>query len=247
MVKKKANLETVFSVNLLTDTIAIPKMLLTQYHQLDLNEKELVVILKTYTAGIEKGLTFTDFGEERVVIPGLIKKKFVVIKQENQQEHLCLNWCVLFERLLELWVYQQSIGKEPQTQPFYDQKEPADMHFAELEKSDFAKLYQAFESEFGRGLSPLETEKIMDWQENLGFREDVILEALKRAVYRGKFSFAYIDTILHDWYKKNIRTVAEIERMDMDRNMEPAKSQRKPKSKEVSKNKTDYSLVYQKK
>ena len=76
----------------------------------------------------------------------------------------------------------------------------------------------------------------------------MILEALKRAVYRGKYSFAYIDKILHDWYKKNIRTPMEIEQLDMDRNSEPMKPARKARAKESNeKNKTDYSLVYQKK
>lgn len=250
MGKKKANLETIFSVNLLTDTVAVPKMLLTHYSQLELDEKELIVILKVYAAGLEQGLVLSQFGEERLVIPGLIKKKFVTVQQRDGVEYLCLAWCVLFERLLELWVYQQSMsGDKNQSMAVSYGEAESGLLLNDTDKSDFGKLYQAFETEFGRGLSPLETEKIGEWQEHLGFREDMILEALKRAVYRGKFSFAYIDTILHDWYKKNIRTAAEIERLDMDRNSSQSsgKNSKMTKTKPGSKNKTDYSLVYQKK
>ena len=248
MGKKKNNLEATFSVHLLTDTVAVPKMLLTYYPQLGINEQELVVLLKVYAADRNQGLVFSTFGEERMVIPGLVKKKFVVIQKREQQEYLCLSWQVLFERLLELWVYQQSVGDEKASSHRVVYSEAQETLIADGEKYHFGELYQAFEQEFGRGLSPLETEKIAEWQENLGFRGDMILEALKRAVYRGKYSFAYIDTILHDWYKKNIRTPIEIEQSEANRAGSPAKGPRKPKAKEKEeKNKTDYSLVYQKK
>ncbi len=251
MAKKKNNLEANFSIHLLTDTVAVPKMLLTHYSQLGLNEQELVVLLKVYTADRNQGLAFSAFGEERLVIPSLVKKKFVVIQKQEQQEYLCLVWEVLFDRLLELWVYQQSVGNP--CKPLSGGERYAELQKNEnlqeqLLSKDFGELYQVFEQEFGRGLSPLESEKIMEWQDNFGFRSDMILEALKRAVYRGKYSFAYIDTILHDWYKKNIRTPMEIEQLDVDRVSEPVKTARKTKPKEKSeKNKTDYSLVYQKK
>ncbi|MCI8336880.1 MAG: DnaD domain protein [Peptococcaceae bacterium] len=248
MGKKKNNLEANFSVHLLTDTVAVPKMLLTYYPQLGINEQELVVLLKVYAADRNQGLVFSAFGEERMVIPGLVKKKFVVIQKREQQEYLCLSWQVLFERLLELWVYQQSVGEETAALHRTAYADLQDALPADDEKYHFGELYQAFEQEFGRGLSPLETEKIAEWQENLGFRGDMILEALKRAVYRGKYSFAYIDTILHDWYKKNIRTPMEIEQSEASRAGTPGKAPRKPKAKEKEeKNKTDYSLVYQKK
>lgn len=253
MGRKKMNLETIFSVNLLADTVAVPKMLLTHYQQLGLSEKELVVLLKVYAVGVEEGLALSEFANECCVIPGLIKKKFVAIKQVDKIEYLCLNWCILFERLLELWVYQQSTGCDKKITCGEELLKPVLTEPGKQEevgKCDFGTLYQYFEKEFGRGLSPLETEKIVEWQENLGFRDDVILEALKRAVYRGKYSFAYIDTILHDWFKKNIRTVCEIERLDMDRNdhnHEQGKTNKKVKAKEKECNRTDYSLIYQKK
>ena len=251
MGKKKTNLEANFSVHLLTDTVAVPKMLLTHYPQLGLNEQELVVLLKLYSSNISQGLDFSAFGEERLVIPGLVKKKYVLIQKREEKEYLCLVWHILFDRLLELWVYQQSVVGEPsvgQSSLYQELSHLDNDEFTAIEKSDFGKLYQAFELEFGRGLSPLESEKIMEWQDNLGFREDMILEALKRAVYRGKYSFAYIDKILHDWYKKNIRTPLEIEQLDMDRSSEGAKAVKKTKTKiAAEKNKTDYSLIYQKK
>lgn len=70
------------------------------------------------------------------------------------------------------------------------------------------ELCQTFESEFGRLLSPMEVEQIVDWLEESGI--DLILEALRQAVMRGKHNFKYIGSILREWKKNNIRTLQDV-------------------------------------
>ncbi|ABO50620.1 DNA replication protein DnaD [Desulforamulus reducens MI-1] len=70
-------------------------------------------------------------------------------------------------------------------------------------------LCQAFENEFGRLLSPMEIEQIIAWLED--HETELILEALRQAVIRGKHNFKYIGSILREWYKNNIRTIKEVE------------------------------------
>ncbi len=69
-------------------------------------------------------------------------------------------------------------------------------------------LIRVFEKEFGRPLSPIEIDRIRKWEEDTA--PEVVVEALKRAVLLGKFNFKYIDSILLEWEKNNIRTVREV-------------------------------------
>lgn len=76
------------------------------------------------------------------------------------------------------------------------------------------QLISSFEKEFGRPLSPIEVEQIEQWAD-----EDealLIIEALKRAVLRGKHNFKYINSILVEWKKNNLRTLESIEEYDLD-------------------------------
>ena len=45
-------------------------------------------------------------------------------------------------------------------------------------------IFETFEQEFGRTLSPMEYEYIKAWMED-GFTEDIVREALKEAIYNG--------------------------------------------------------------
>lgn len=70
---------------------------------------------------------------------------------------------------------------------------------------DLVNLYQSFEAEIGRPLSPLQTQDLQYMLED--FNADVILEALKEAVSQGKANFAYIKAILNRWKQDNLMTV----------------------------------------
>ncbi len=70
-------------------------------------------------------------------------------------------------------------------------------------------LCHTFENEFGRLLSPMEIEQIVGWLEEQ--ETELILEALRQAVIRGKHNFKYIGSILREWHKNNIRTLQEVE------------------------------------
>ena len=43
------------------------------------------------------------------------------------------------------------------------------------------------------------------------YSEDLILAALKEAVYNGATNIRYIDTILYEWNKNNLKTKSEVE------------------------------------
>lgn len=73
------------------------------------------------------------------------------------------------------------------------------------EKEVSTDIYSKFENEFGRTLSPIEYEIINNWINN-NISEDLIIKALKEAVLNGVSNLKYIDKILCEWTKKEIKT-----------------------------------------
>ena len=70
-------------------------------------------------------------------------------------------------------------------------------------------LFEKFEEEFGRSLSPFEYEIINAWLDN-GTDEELIIEALKEAIYNGAKSFRYIEKILLNWKDKGYKSKADV-------------------------------------
>ena len=71
---------------------------------------------------------------------------------------------------------------------------------------------EVFEKEFGRTLSSMDCEIINAWIEN-GFSEELILSALKEAVYNGATSLRYIDKVLYEWNRKGIKAPDDVKKM----------------------------------
>ena len=81
---------------------------------------------------------------------------------------------------------------------------------AELKKDD-THIYDTFEKEFGRTLSPIEYEIINGWIESK-INEELILAALKEAVFNGVNNLRYIDKILYEWGRKGIKSAKDIDK-----------------------------------
>lgn len=71
-------------------------------------------------------------------------------------------------------------------------------------------IFDIFESEFGRTLSPMEYDIINNWLESK-ISKELIIKALKEAVYNGVGNLRYIDKILYEWNKKGIKSVVDLE------------------------------------
>lgn len=70
-------------------------------------------------------------------------------------------------------------------------------------------LFDLFEAEFGRPLTPMEIETINGWLDKDKFPEPLIVAALKESVFAGKLHFRYIDRTLANWARQRIRTPEE--------------------------------------
>jgi DNA replication protein len=111
----------------------------------------------------------------------------------------------LFEKITEEKVQAMQKARQeaaPTTQPA--------AHLDKVQSPHLHGLLQTFEQEFGRALSQIEGATILSWHEDKGCSESVILEALKRAVLRGVLNLTYIERILEQWSKRNLRTTQEV-------------------------------------
>lgn len=79
------------------------------------------------------------------------------------------------------------------------------------EEEKTTNIYDIFEKEFGRTISPMEYQIIGAWLDN-GTSEETILLALKEATYNGVSNLRYIDKIISEWNKKGIKTQEDVEK-----------------------------------
>lgn len=94
----------------------------------------------------------------------------------------------------------------------------------ESKKEEPISLYEEFEKDFKRPLTPMEFQIIDAWKE-VGYSSEIIILALKEATYNGAFSVSYIDKVLSAWDKKGIKTSEDVEKNKQEfkkRKSEPA-------------------------
>lgn len=91
----------------------------------------------------------------------------------------------------------------------------------EDEKED---IYSIFEREFGRTLSSMDLEIINGWL-TTGTSEEMVVGALKEAVYNGVTNLRYIDKIIYEWGKKGFKNMD-----DVKVHLENRKEEKKPSS-----------------
>lgn len=194
-----------------TECTHVPNLLLKNFRQLGLTEPELVFLLQLLMIGKNGYHSIRKISELLKLEETMIKQNLAVLMEkgfivtENMQElgQIVPRYFLdgLYDKLIDTWACEM-VGKT-EAAPCVD----AD-HSVFDEKS--GAIFSVIEKEFGRPLTPIENDKIVEWLEPLGYRPEIILEALKRAVLRGVYNLNYIDRILLDWQKSNIRTVHEV-------------------------------------
>ena len=178
------------------NTLTMPRTLLTGYKKLNIDEKQTLFLIYLIN---EKSLIFNpekigndlniNFEEVLEMISELTSKDLIEIKtvKENNihQEYLDLD--KLYKKLALFVINDQEQHNE-------DNK---------------SNVYDAFEHEFGRTLSPSECMIIGHMiEEN---NEELLLCALNEAVYNGVRNLRYIDHILAEWHQKGIKNKADVE------------------------------------
>lgn len=164
-------------------TLTVPKLLLMHYRDLNISEKELIVLIYLINnddfdpAGLANDLQISS-NEALTLIDSLSNKDLIklesVTRNGIREEYFCLD--ELYNKLALLIINEKGEEKE-------------------------STIYDDFEKEFGRTLSPMEYEIIGAWIED-GVKDELIKEALKEAIYNGVTNLRYIDKIIYEW-KRN--------------------------------------------
>ena len=186
MVEKVVNLLRYKEVN-------FPRLLLLHYKDLKLDETELVVLIYLLNESsefnpkkISEDLKMT-LQEVLMKIDGLTNKDIIKVelkKVDNiRQEYI--DTSNIYNKL-SYFVINEEI------------------------KEDNPNIYDTFEHEFGRTLSPMEYQIINGWL-NDQMTEEMVILALKEATYNGVSNLRYIDKILYEWRSKGLTTKEKIE------------------------------------
>lgn len=169
--------------------MTVPKLLLTNYKKLKITEKELIIliylinIIEFDPEQMSKDLNM-KIPEVLELIDKLTKKDLIKIETKAgtiYEEHINLD--ELYNKLALIII---------------NEKEEITIN-----------IYDKFEKEFARTLSPMEYEIIGAWLDN-NYKEEIIEEALKEAIYNGVTNLKYIDKILSEWQKKGIKEKSDI-------------------------------------
>ncbi|MFM1655586.1 DnaD domain-containing protein [Brevibacillus sp. B_LB10_24] len=89
-------------------------------------------------------------------------------------------------------------------------------------------LYSQFEQAFGRPLSSIEIETLHIWVEEDKYSEELILAAMREAISVGKLYIRYIDRILLEWQRQQIKSAEEARNYSLRRRQPQKRDHRQP-------------------
>ena len=182
-----------------TKNLVVPGMIFFHLEELGLKYDELYVIIYILNLSNKEFDMVTMSSELNMkpkellrIVNELTEKNYVKLDLVKKESNLCeyFNLDGLYNKLAF-----NIIGKEEKEEI----KEPTNT------------LFDEFEKEFKRPLTPKEFQIINAWKE-VGYTEELIILALHEATYNGAYSVAYIDKVLSAWDNKGIKNAQDVER-----------------------------------
>ncbi|MFA7468367.1 MAG: DnaD domain protein [Desulfotomaculaceae bacterium] len=213
---KKGNITAAFGTDLFIQGFtSIPNLLLKLYKNMGISDTEMMLVIqlfrlrtedKNFLPSLKELGNVMQKNEEQITadLESLLQKEMLRVTDfYDDGRHLVIkgyDFEPLFEKLSEIWACIRVRENERLSK------------MMENEPGAAVNLYSSFEKEFGRPLSPMEVEQINLWSTKLN--SNMVLEALRKAVMMGKHNFKYIDSILLEWEKNNLRNPGDVEEYD---------------------------------
>ena len=181
-------------INVLKNNMSVPLILLSNYKKLNIKEKELIILI--YLMNQKDNI----FNPQRISDELNIEVSEVLesVEKISNADLITINT----EKNNGLLEEKIDISN------LYNKLAYLNINNEET-KEDNTNIYDSFEKEFARTLSPIEYELIRSWLDN-DYSEEIIECALKEAVYNGAKNLRYIDKILYDWNNKGIKTKEDV-------------------------------------
>ncbi|GAK02460.1 chromosome replication initiation protein DnaD [Geomicrobium sp. JCM 19037] len=176
--------------------VSIPVVFLDYYDALGIHEKDMMLLLHLHRE-IQQGRAFPT--------PEHLARKMSLTVAHCQEGlgRLMKRGVLALEKKEDDGIMFEMYS----LRPFYEKI----LYYLESEQTDLevnqsGELYQLFENEFSRPLSPMESETIGVWIDQDHYSMEMIKAALKEAVISGKLNLRYIDRILYEWKRSGIKT-----------------------------------------
>lgn len=184
--------------------VIIRKELLDHYSDMGLNETELIILIKLLHSAeisnkqpsietLQQGSTL-DSREITAIIQRLIQYDLLELNVSKDEEGKFTEYMNLDKFYTRLSEIIDSIEEE---------------EIVEDNTLAFENVFKNIEQTFGRALSPYEIETINQWLDVDHHELSVIQAALDEATSQNKLSFKYIDRILLNWKKNNVKTIED--------------------------------------
>ncbi|NQX64836.1 DnaD domain-containing protein [Paenibacillus alba] len=190
-------------------SVGIPLLLLKHYRALDVSEIEVMTLIHliSFLEKEKKDFPTTDEIQARMSaspdqvissLQKLIHEQFIMIDEDieastgirSERYNLTPLYRKLAKRVAEEQLAEAANARQPV-----------------IVDENAKNIFTTFEREFARPLTPMELETITGWLDKDMYKEDLILTALKEAVFAGKVHFRYIDRILMEWNRNRVATV----------------------------------------
>lgn len=180
---------------MISEVIDFRALLLDNYKKLKISESQVVLILMVdrlvsqgnpfITADLLSLKMSLDVKEIDRLIADLLTRGLMEYTTANGKTITSLN--PLKEKLFS--EFQLSLTKENEARNNKTVSEQLN------------NIFENFEKELGRSLSPLEISSIREWV-SMGYTDETIINALKEAISQGKKSLKSVDKILLTWSKR---------------------------------------------
>lgn len=181
----------------------------------------LIPILKNHQLNLVESLVFLYFWNNQEETLDVLKmSKTLKLKEEEVLNAFNI---LMSKKLLTLKTTKDDLGKRIEIIDLTLAVDEVNSEYQDKEKQqEETEIYSIFEHEFARTISPMEYEIIHAWLEK-GFSEELILGALKEAIYNGVTSLRYIDKILYEWQKKGYKSMKDVQSIRSNAKLEETK------------------------
>ncbi|MFB5189344.1 DnaD domain-containing protein [Alicyclobacillus fastidiosus] len=213
-----------------TPFVALPYDLLKNYADLGLHAHEMIMLLQILASGQIRGtteLSAQDLGD----LCGMSSKEIMLCVERLVREGLL----GIGERFDDLGAHVTYFDLQPLWQRLRGKPAPSATAQSRVWRQDPVTM---FEEEFGRPLSALECDQIRTWLGTEGYPEWMVVEALRESVLANKYSFKYIDRVLFDWQRNQIKSRQDLDQyrqQHRDRNRD-AEARKRPASTQAGQN-----------
>lgn len=202
--ERKGSLQTALVHLLQEGSFSLPLVLFTEYKRVGLTEQEVMLLIHIMIYQEKEHQAFPTPSELEKRMNCSTNQIIRMLERLTQSgflklEHEINELGLRSERYLITPLLQQLVAS------FVDREEEE----AASKEEAYDSIFPLFEQEFGRPLSPMECESLSDWIDVDCYSEELIATALREAVFCGKVSFRYIDRILLEWQRNQIRTADE--------------------------------------